>query len=144
MPIQDLVGSPPEVGSVNIHLVHLVCQDGAVAPLAAFLSFRLGFTDGVSVVAEQWQRAFEELGWRTTTVGGGGIVNHLVPGLAIGATTSATRTELDEALEGADLVIVENLLTIPMNLDASAAVADALRGRPALLHHHDPPWQRER
>ncbi|MGE0879667.1 MAG: glycosyltransferase [Acidimicrobiia bacterium] len=115
-----------------------------MAPLAAFLSFRLGFTDGVSVVAAQWQRAFEELGWRTTTVGGGGIVNHLVPGLAIGATTSATRAELDEALDGADLVIVENLLTIPMNLDASAAVADALRGRPALLHHHDPPWQRER
>jgi glycosyltransferase involved in cell wall biosynthesis len=29
-----------------------------------------------------------------------------------------------------------------MNLLASRAVAAALRGRAAILHHHDPPWQR--
>ena len=46
------------------------------------------------------------------------------------------------ACEGVDLVVVENVLTIPVNLPASRAVAAALRGRPALLHHHDPPWQR--
>ncbi|RPI04526.1 MAG: hypothetical protein EHM63_09960 [Actinobacteria bacterium] len=39
---------------------------------------------------------------------------------------------------------MENLLTIPMNLPASRVVAEVLRGRPAVLHHHDPPWQRER
>ena len=37
------------------------------------------------------------------------------------------------------MVVVENVLTIPVNLPASRAVAAALRGRPALLHHHDPP-----
>jgi glycosyltransferase involved in cell wall biosynthesis len=29
-----------------------------------------------------------------------------------------------------------------MNLPAARTVAAALRGRPAILHHHDPPWQR--
>jgi glycosyltransferase involved in cell wall biosynthesis len=38
--------------------------------------------------------------------------------------------------------VVENLLTAPFNLAASRAVAAALAGRPALLHHHDPPWHR--
>jgi glycosyltransferase involved in cell wall biosynthesis len=39
---------------------------------------------------------------------------------------------------------VENLCTIPLNLPAARAVAAVLRGRPAVLHHHDPAWQRER
>ena len=38
--------------------------------------------------------------------------------------------------------MVENLCTIPLNLPAARAVARALRGRRAVLHHHDPPWQR--
>ena len=45
---------------------------------------------------------------------------------------------------GHQLVVVENLLTIPMNLPASRVAAQVLRGRPALLHHHDPPWHRAR
>jgi glycosyltransferase involved in cell wall biosynthesis len=47
-----------------------------------------------------------------------------------------------EALRDADLVVVENLCTIPLNLPAARAVAGVLAGRPAILHHHDPPWQR--
>lgn len=31
-----------------------------------------------------------------------------------------------------------------MNLPAARAVARVLRGRPAILHHHDLPWQRDR
>ena len=38
--------------------------------------------------------------------------------------------------------MVENLCTIPLNLPAARAVAEVLAGRPAILHHHDPPWQR--
>jgi glycosyltransferase involved in cell wall biosynthesis len=49
-----------------------------------------------------------------------------------------------DALVDADLVVVENLGTIPLNLAASRAVHAALQGRPAILHHHDPPWQRAR
>jgi glycosyltransferase involved in cell wall biosynthesis len=39
-------------------------------------------------------------------------------------------------------VVVENLCSIPLNPAAAAAVADICAGRPALLHHHDLPWQR--
>lgn len=110
----------------------------------AIVSFRLGHTDGVSVVAATWQRALSEIGFTVRTVAGAGTVDALVPGLAIDDDTPPDRDALRRALADVDLVVVENLLTIPMNLRASQAVADELRGRPALLHHHDPPWQRER
>jgi glycosyltransferase involved in cell wall biosynthesis len=42
----------------------------------------------------------------------------------------------------ADLVVVENLCSLPLNPVASTAVARALAGRPALMRHHDLPWQR--
>jgi glycosyltransferase involved in cell wall biosynthesis len=110
----------------------------------AFISFRLGLTDGVSVVAGTWQRCLEKLGWRTYTVAGAGPVDRTVAGLEIGATTEPDPAEVARALADADLVVAENILTIPLNLPASRAVAAALRGQPAVLHHHDPPWQRAR
>jgi glycosyltransferase involved in cell wall biosynthesis len=113
-------------------------------PTCAFVSFRLGSNDGVSIVADRWMDAFESFGFDVTTVAGEGPVHRLIPGLSIGASTPPTQTEIDDAFAAADLVVVENLLTIPMNLPAARVVADALRGRPALLHHHDPPWQRDR
>ena len=76
------------------------------------------------------------------TVAGDGPVDHLLPGLAVGAATPPAASEIDAALDGVDLVVVENLCTIPLNLPAARAVAARLRGRPAVLHHHDPPWQR--
>ena len=96
----------------------------------------------MSVVAGTWARVLEDLGWTVRTVAGDGPVDHLLPGLALGAATPPSDTELDDALRGADLVVVENLCTIPLNLPAARAVAARLRGRPAVLHHHDPPWQR--
>jgi glycosyltransferase involved in cell wall biosynthesis len=110
----------------------------------AFVSFRLGLDDGVSVVAARWIEAFSGFGFDVVTVAGSGPVDHRVPGLAIGALAPPSRAELARVLDGVDLVVVENLLTIPMNLPASRVLAEVLRGRPALLHHHDPPWQRER
>jgi glycosyltransferase involved in cell wall biosynthesis len=109
---------------------------------AAFVSFRLGMADGVSVVARNWQRAFEQLGYDVHTVAGDGPVDRTVPGLAIEAADPPTADELRSALDGVDLVIVENLCTIPLNLPAARILADVLKGRPAILHHHDPPWQR--
>ena len=43
-----------------------------------------------------------------------------------------------------DVVIVENLCSLPLNPGATDNVTAALRGRPAVLHHHDLPWQRAR
>jgi glycosyltransferase involved in cell wall biosynthesis len=113
-------------------------------PVAAIVSFRLGGHDGVSVVASSWIRALRALGFHTVTVAGEGPVDRLLPGLAIGATVPPVPAALSIALADADLVVVENLCTIPMNVPASDMVADTLRGRPAIMHHHDPPWQRER
>ncbi len=117
---------------------------GSPTSRCAFVSFRLGLTDGVSVVAARWQEAFESLGYEVVTVAGEGPVDRTVAGLAIDAGQTPSTGEVEAALADVDLVVVENLLTIPMNLGASSVVASVLRGRPALLHHHDPPWQRDR
>lgn len=47
-------------------------------------------------------------------------------------------------MAGSDLVVVENLLSLPLNPGAADAVAGAIRGRPALIHHHDLSWQHAR
>jgi glycosyltransferase involved in cell wall biosynthesis len=113
------------------------------SPGAALLSFRLGQTDGVSVEAAKWGTALGRLGFDVTTVAGAGPVDHLLPGLAIGAGPPPTDGEIEAALAGADLVVVENLCSLPLNPAASAAVARVLKGRPAVFHHHDLPWQRQ-
>jgi glycosyltransferase involved in cell wall biosynthesis len=110
-------------------------------PTCAIVSFRLGSTDGVSIVAESWRRCLERLGFATITVAGEGPVDRRVEGLAIGAAPPP-RDEVEAALADADLVVVENLCTIPLNLPAARTMLAVLRGRPAVMHHHDPPWQR--
>jgi len=115
---------------------------GDAIPTAAFLSFRLGGTDGVAVETAKWQWALATLGWTSVTVAGGGPVDRLLPGLSIGADEPPTGSELSAALDDADLVVVENLCSLPLNPAAGALVAEVLAGRPAVLHHHDLPWQR--
>jgi glycosyltransferase involved in cell wall biosynthesis len=111
-------------------------------PAAALLSFRLGGGDGVSVEAAKWARALGVLGWTVTTVAGAGPVDTLLPGLAIDAAAPPSPRELGDALAGADLVVIENLCSLPLNPGAAALAAEVCAGRPALLHHHDLPWQR--
>ena len=111
-------------------------------PTCTFVSFRLGLTDGVSVVAANWAEVMRGLGFDVVTVAGEGPVDRLVPGLELDATAPPDRDDVEAALADADLVVVENLCTIPLNLPAARVVAGVLAGRPALLHHHDPPWQR--
>lgn len=110
----------------------------------AIVSFRLGGTDGVSVVADAWGRSLRELGFAVRTVAAEGPVDVVVAGLGIDDPTPPDPGAVADAVAGADLVVVENLLTIPLNLPAARVVAAVLAGRPALLHHHDPPWQRAR
>ncbi len=115
---------------------------GGAIPTAAFLSFRLGGTDGVAIEAAKWQRALATLGFTSTTVAGSGPVDRLLPGLDIGAPEPPGRAELEASLADADIVVVENLCSLPLNPAARDRVADVLRGRPAILRHHDLPWQR--
>jgi glycosyltransferase involved in cell wall biosynthesis len=113
-------------------------------PTVALLSFRLGRVDGVSVVAAHWARSLRRLGFDVTTIAGDGPVDRLVPGLAFDATEPPAAAELEDVLATVDLVVVENLCTIPLNVPAALVTAAVLRDRPAVMHHHDPPWQRER
>lgn len=118
-----------------------------MSPVVAFVSFRFGPTDGVSVVSRTWMRALEELGFTIRTISGEAGSDVLVDGLGLspgGRDVAAIARDLTSVLNDADLVVVENLLTIPMNLDASRAAHRALMGRRVVLHHHDPPWHRER
>jgi glycosyltransferase involved in cell wall biosynthesis len=106
------------------------------------ISFRLGGGDGVAIEAAKWVDALGILGWDVRTVAGSGPVDTVLPGLAIGAPEPPTRTEVEDAVADADVVVVENLCSLPLNPGAAAVVAAARAGRPTLLHHHDLPWQR--
>jgi glycosyltransferase involved in cell wall biosynthesis len=108
----------------------------------AIVSFRLGLTDGVSIEAEKWTDALKSLGHEVFTVAGEGHVDYTVPGLAIDAAENPDIDELRRILDQADLVIVENLASLPLNLDARDAVYEVLRDRVAIFRHHDLPWQR--
>ena len=117
-------------------------------PTCAFVSFRLGGTDGVSVVARSWMSAFADAGYDVVTVTGDHAADRTVEGIGIDAapTTStepadlvdrepdpALVARLDAALADVDLVVVENLLTIPLNLPASRALTRVLPGRSGLV-----------
>ena len=121
-------------------------------PRCAIVSFRFGPTDGVSAVARTWADALVGSGFDVDWVAGAVEPGwddprplRLVDGLGLHGDREPTPAPQGaDALAGADLVVVENLCTIPMNLAAARVVAGVLRGRPAILHHHDPPWQRQR
>jgi mannosylglucosylglycerate synthase len=113
------------------------------SPIVAIVSFRLGGSDGVAVEAAKWAGALQALGFEVRTVAGEGRVDRVVPGLAISAPVPPTRAAVRNALADADLVVVENLCSLPLNERAAAVVVDVIRGRRAVLHHHDLPWQRE-
>jgi len=110
---------------------------------AAILSYRLGMADGVSVTAAQWATALRLLGRSVTTVAGAGRADVILEGLAIDAARPPSRDRLAAALDGADLVVVDNVCSLPMNPRVGEAVAEHLAGRPAVLRHHDLPWERE-
>ncbi|MCU4185857.1 hypothetical protein K6U06_15920 [Acidiferrimicrobium sp. IK] len=114
------------------------------------MSFRLGGADGVSVEAAKWSGALRALGYAVRTVAGSGDADVIIPGLAVGESVTGVpappldRTALRAALGGASLAVVENVCSLPLNVEAAAALAGELRGRPTILHHHDLPWQRAR
>ncbi len=108
----------------------------------AVVSFRLGLTDGVSIEADKWMTALRTLGHDTYSVAGEGNVDRLIPFLAINTPADPNLDELERAFSDADLVIVENLASLPLNLDARDAIYEVLADRAAIFRHHDLPWQR--
>src|SRR6188768_1338562 len=101
----------------------------SVTPEAVVVSFRLGGADGVAVEARKWEWALGELGFEVRRVAG---------------AIEDDGRPADTVLPGADLVIVDNLCSLPLNVEAAAVVARVAaghRGR-VLFRHHDLPWQR--
>lgn len=120
------------------------------APEAVFVSYRLGGSDGVAVEAAKWEWALHELGFRVRRVAG--EFDNLrpddvwLPFLAIDPAPGAEPDPgaLGAALAGADLVVVENLCSLPLNLTAASITRDILAdhsGR-VCFHHHDFAWER--
>jgi len=128
----------------------------SVTPEAVVVSFRLGGADGVAVEARKWEWALGELGFEVRRVAGaieddGRPADTVLPGLAIDApggkpdgAVPLDEADITAALHGADLVIVDNLCSLPLNVDAARAVAHAVREHPGRIafRHHDLPWQR--
>lgn len=119
-------------------------------PVATIVSFRLGGDDGVAVEARKWAGALEQLGFVVRRLAGeisgpmadGDVV---FPGLALGADSrTPPPSEIAAELNGSDLVVVENMCSLPVNPDASRNVAAAIAEHPGrvALHHHDLAWQR--
>ena len=106
------------------------------------VSFRLGMNDGVSIEAQKWTEAFRALGHDVTLIAGEGPVDVVLPGLALAADAPPTSDELRHALADHDVVVVENLASLPLNPRARDVLYEVLQGRDALFHHHDLPWQR--
>ena len=92
----------------------------------------------------KWERAFRALGWNISRVAGSGDAERIVPSLAMEVDESPDLEELEQAFDTADLIVVDNLCSIPLNPSAALAVAKVLEGRPAILRHHDLFWQHPR
>jgi mannosylglucosylglycerate synthase len=120
------------------------------APEAVVVSYRLGGADGVAVEATKWEWALRELGFAVRRVAGEFESlrpdDTWLPFLAIDPVPGARVDDgaLGAALAGADLVIVENLCSLPLNIAAATVTRDVLFEHPGRVcfHHHDFAWER--
>ncbi|MHB1252379.1 MAG: glycosyltransferase [Acidimicrobiales bacterium] len=110
--------------------------------LISMLSFRLGASDGVSIESAKWIAALRHLGHEVRTIAGAGTADVILEGLAIDALSPPRLDHLEAAVGTSDLVIVENLVSLPLNVGARDVVYQLLHDRRAVLHHHDLAWQR--
>lgn len=122
-----------------------------MARQAVLLSYRLGGTDGVSIEATKWEWALGRLGFTVRRVAGElcdaprrGDVRLPAYAIAVPDGCRADPAVLTAALDGADVVVAENICSLPLNLEAACAAREALaaHGGRVVFHHHDLPWQR--
>ena len=90
------------------------------------------------MLAALWSRALVDLGFDVVEVDG-----RSVPGLGWPVTGDPSPDDVRAAIDGCDVVVVVNVLSLPLHPGAADVVADALRGRRTVLHHLDLPWQRD-
>jgi glycosyltransferase involved in cell wall biosynthesis len=123
-----------------------------MGPVATFVSYRLGGTDGVSIESAKWMQALEALGFVTRRVAGeiagpSRPDDVTLPWLALDPPDGAPDPDpaaMAKLLDDGALTVIENVCSLPLNRPAARAVAEAAgrtRSR-VLLHHHDLPWQR--
>jgi glycosyltransferase involved in cell wall biosynthesis len=106
------------------------------------VSFRLGSFDGVSIEAQKWTDTFRSLGHEVITLAGDGDADIVMSELAIRASNVPDIYKVSQVLNGADLVVVENMVSLPLNVAARDVLYRVLDQRAALFHHHDLAWQR--
>ncbi len=118
---------------------------------AAIVSYRLGGTDGVSVEAAKWRAALASLGFESVRVAGR-IDGPPLPGDTVAPGVADREAFHDAVLAGAagcELVVMENVCSLPVHRPAAEAASHAARrlaasGTRVVLRHHDLPWQRAR
>ena len=102
----------------------------------------------MAVVARTWERALHQLGWQTITIAGDSPADYNldvhVEGLGMAPSPTVDVPTLTTAVEGADLLLCENILSLPLNPAATRAVSNAAASMPTIAHHHDLTWQSER
>lgn len=101
----------------------------------------------MAIVARTWEHVLTHLGLTVVSIAGTGAAQRIIPGLAWPVpepmpSRTETRAAFEKAVADIDLVIVENICSLPLSPQASSVVAQVLAGRPAVLHHHDLTWQR--
>src|ERR1039457_4325669 len=94
--------------------------------------------------AAQRIEPFHQLGHHVTTLAGEGEADVVMPELAIRATTAPSLEGVSRIINDAELVVVENFVSLPLNVAARDVLYQALDEHRALFRHHDLPWQRER
>lgn len=109
----------------------------------ALVSFRLGGTDGVAIEAAKWQWALTQLGHEVITVAGEGTADRVIEGLGLSPAGPLNENLVNQSLHDVDLVVAENILSLPLNLTASQTLARVLQNRPVIVRHHDLASQRE-
>ncbi len=141
----------------------------------AVCHFRYGMLDGVSLEMEKWARALERLGHAVLITAGEDPTGeaHILPELSLSGAAGIRRNAFGElsrhtppelmdeiecraelvaekfrgflSREGVDLLVVENVWSLPANIPAALGILRAVEslGLPVVAHHHDFWWERD-
>lgn len=120
-------------------------------PKALLVSHRLGGFDGVSVAAEKWHTVLSHLGFDVVRVAshyvrrepGDVLITGMWADLPGHPCPPLDKRAVRELVRQADLVVLDNLGTLPSAPEAALGWQDVLLREevPTIVRHHDPGWQ---